>query len=120
MKLHALSLISAATSTFIAIPPSLAAPHVYTTGSLLNTDLKTCMADAKSAADKVGFTSDQEDAFDDDKKDGTFYATKPDAPLALAVRCYPTAGVVTFGVSGINSDQTWDSYTKYIDSFFKK
>jgi hypothetical protein len=120
MKLHALALISTATSTFIAIPPSLAAPHVYTTGSLLSTDLKTCMADAKSAADKAGFTSDHYDALDDDKKDGTFFATKPDIPTSLAVRCYPSGGVVTFAIGGINQDQTWDSYRKYIDSFYKK
>lgn len=100
--------------------PSLASPYVYTTGGLLNTDLKTCMAAVKSAATEVGFTESQEEVLDDDNKDGTFYASKPDAPVALSARCMPTAGVYSLAVSGINFDVSWKDFGKFVKAVLAK
>ena len=86
MHRTAFGLVPSLISVVFASAPSLASPFVYTTGGLLNTDLKTCMADAKSAANKAGFTEGQEEALDEGKKDGTFFASKDDDPITLAVR----------------------------------
>lgn len=110
----------AATAILTAIAsPALASPFVYTTGGLLNTDLSTCLSDAEKAAKETGFTQDQEKALDEDKKDGTFFASKPDAPVSLVVRCAPTYGVVTIAVSGINNDVTFEEYGRFNKVFFK-
>lgn len=102
----------------VASPVALASPYVYTTGSLLSGDLKSCLKQAKSAADKSGYTKNQEEILDDDGKDGVFYALNPDMPLSLAVRCAPTVGVVSLAVSGINNDLTFDRFKKYVDYYY--
>jgi len=120
MHQTAFGLVPSLISVVFASAPSLASPFVYTTGGLLNTDLKTCMADVKSAATEAGFTEGQEEVLDDDKKDGTFYASKPDAPVSLAARCFPTAGVYSLAVSGINLDASWEDFGKFVDALLKK
>ena len=120
MQRSAFAFLSSLISIAITSAPSLASPFVYTTGGLLTTDLKTCMANAKNAATKAGFTGTQEEFLDDDKKDGNFYAFKPDAPLSLAIRCFPTNGVYSLAVSGINNDAAWNALGKLLDAWFKK
>ena len=116
----AYGLASSLTSIVITCAPCLASPFAYTTGGLLNTDLKTCLAHAKSAATKAGFTEGQEEALDEDKKDGSFFASKPNIPVALAVRCFPTAGVFSLAVSGINNDTSFEEFKKLVDAFYKE
>ena len=120
MRRIALGLISSLISVVTTSTPSIASPFVYTTGGLLNSDLKTCLADAKKAATKAGFTNGQEEVLDEDKKGANCFADKPDSPVSLAVRCYPSAGVYAFAVSGINSDASWKDYQTFIDAWFKK
>jgi len=120
MRRIALGLVSSLISIVTTSTPSIASPFVYTTGGLLNSDLKTCLEDAKKAANKAGFTSGQEEAFDEDKKDANFYAYKSDSPISLAVRCFPSAGVYAIAVSGINNDASWKDYQKFVDIWFKK
>jgi len=112
-------LISSLISIVTTSTPSVASPFVYTTGGLLNSDLKTCLADAKKAANEAGFTSGQEEALDEDKNDANFYAYKSDSPVSLAVRCFPSAGVYAIAVSGINSDASWKDYQKFTDAWYK-
>ena len=119
MHRPAFGLVSSLISVVITSAPSQASPFVYTTGGLLNADLKTCMADAKRVATKTGFTEGQEDALDEDKKDGSFFASKADAPLSLAVRCFPTAGVYSLALSGVNNDNTWEEWQKFLKVFFE-
>jgi hypothetical protein len=102
----------------LASPVAMASPFVYTTGGLLSGDLKSCLKQAKGAADKSGFTQDQEDVLDEDGKDGVFFASKPDMPMSLAVRCFPTAGVVSLALSGINNDLSFEQFKKYVDNFY--
>ncbi len=115
-----LGLLPILASMTIVSSPSLASPYVYTTGGLLNADLKTCIADAKSSATQTGFTAEQEEVLDEDKKDGTFFASKPDAPISLAVRCFPTSGVYSLAVSGINNDRSFDEWKKFVNVFVSK
>jgi hypothetical protein len=119
MHRPAFGLVSSLISVVVTSAPSQASPFVYTTGGLLNADLKTCMADAKRVATKTGFTEGQEDALDEDKKDGSFFASKADAPLSLAVRCFPTAGVYSLALSGVNNDTTWEEWQKFLKVFFE-
>ena len=114
----AFGLVSSFISLFIASAPSLASPFVYTTGGLLNTDLKTCIADAKRVATKTGFTDGQE-VLDEDKKDASFFAFKTDAPISLAVRCFPTAGVYSLALSGINNDISFEEWQKFLKVFLE-
>ena len=119
MHRPAFGLVSSLISVVVTSAPSQASPFVYTTGGLLNADLKTCMADAKRVATKTGFTEGQEDALDEDKKDGSFFASKADAPLSLAVRCFPTAGVYSLALSGVNNDNTWEEWQKFLKVYFE-
>jgi len=120
MRRIAFGLISSLISIVTTSTPSIASPFVYTTGGLLSQDLKTCLADAAKAATKTGFTSRQEEVLDDDKKNANFFAYKPNSPVSLAVRCYPSAGVYAFAVSGINSDASWESYQDFIGAWNQK
>ena len=119
MHRTAFGLVSSLISVVITPAPSLASPFVYTTGGLLNADLKTCMADAKRVATKTGFTEGQAEVLDEDKKDGSFFAHKTDAPLSLAVRCFPTAGVYSLALSGINNDTSFEEWQKFLKVFFE-
>ena len=119
MHRPAFGLVSSLISVVVASAPSLASPFVYTTGGLLNADLKTCMADAKRVATKTGFTEGQEEVLDEDKKDASFFAFKTDAPISLAVRCFPTAGVYSLALSGVNNDTTWEEWQKFLKVFFE-
>ena len=111
--------LPALAASALVVPGAAASPFVYTTGGLLSSDLKTCMAQAKNAATKSGFTQDQEEVLDEDKKDAVFFASKPDSPLSLAVRCFPTAGVFSIAVSGINNDASYDQFKKFADIFYE-
>jgi hypothetical protein len=119
MHRPAFGLVSSLISVVVASAPSQASPFVYTTGGLLNTDLKTCIADAKRVATKTGFTEGQEEVLDEDKKDASFFAFKTDAPISLAVRCFPTAGVYSLALSGVNNDTTWEEWQKFLKVFFE-
>lgn len=77
------------------------------------------MADAKRVATKTGFTAGQAEVLDEDKKDGSFFAYKIDAPLSLAVRCFPTAGVYSLALSGINNDTSFEEWQKFLKVFFQ-
>jgi hypothetical protein len=119
MQKFLISLMSAVAGVVVIGSPSLASPFVYTTGGLLCSDLKTCMKQAGRAATQAGFTNDQLEVLDDDKKDGSFFASKPDAPLMATVRCYPTAGVFSLAVGGINNDITYEQFKAFVDAYYK-
>ena len=119
MQRMLISAMSALTGGLFVGPASFASPFVYTTGGLLSTDLKTCLAQARTAASQAGFTQDQEDVLDDDKKDATFFAVAPDAPLTVTVRCFPTAGVFSLAVGGINNDVSFERFKSFVDAFYK-
>ena len=118
MHRPAFGLVSSLISVVVTSAPSQASPFVYTTGGLLNADLKTCMADAKRVATKTGFTDGQE-VLDEDKKDASFFAFKTDAPISLAVRCFPTAGVYSLALSGINNDISFEEWQKFLKVFLE-
>jgi hypothetical protein len=113
-------LMSAMAAAVVIASPSLASPFVYTSGGLLSGDLNTCMKQARRAATQTGFTSDQEEVLDDDKKDGQFFASKPDAPLSATVRCFPTAGVFSLAVGGINNAITYEQFKAFVDAYYKE
>ena len=113
------NLLIAVLTTATTASAASATPFVYTTGGLLSSDLKTCLAQAKTAATQTGFTESQEEVLDDDKKDGSFYASKPDAPMSIAIRCFPTAGVFSLALSGINNEASFDQYKAFVDAFLK-
>ncbi len=118
MKYALPALVASIAGSVLVVPDVWASPFVYTTGGLLSSDLKTCMAQAKSSASKSGFTQDQEEVLDEDKKDATFYASKPDSPLSLAVRCFPSAGVFSIAISGINNDMSFEQFKRFTDIFY--
>ena len=92
--------------------PASAAPNVYSTAWNESFTLAECFSRAKKVATANGFTVDQEEVLDDDKKDGTFFAFSADSPFSLAVRCMPTTGIISIGVGGIGNRATYDVYEK--------
>lgn len=107
----------------LAIPLSilplnaLAGTSAYVTGGLLKESMEECFKSIKGAADKSGFTEDQETILDDDKKAGDFHANQKGSPLHLTARCDPKEGVWSVAVSGIDNKQTLDGYNKFFKGF---
>ena len=94
--------------------PVSAAPNVFSHAWNESFTLDECFSRAKKVATVNGFTRDQEEVLDDDEKDGTFYAFNADKPFSLAVRCLPTAGIISVGVAGIGNQVTFDVYSKIV------
>lgn len=90
-------------------PAAKASTVVYTFGGLLSGSLKECLANAKAAAMKAGFTENQQEILDANQIAGDFHASKPATPASMTMRCDPSLGVYSIGVSGIDSKETFES-----------
>jgi hypothetical protein len=93
-----------------------AATAVYTFGGLLSGTLKECLSNAKTAASKAGFTENQQEILDANQKAGDFHASKPSTPASMSMRCDPSLGVYSIGVSGVNAMATFDSLRAIVKS----
>lgn len=82
------------------------APEVVTTGGVLKLSLDDCMKKAKSAADRKGFTENQQAIIDKESNSGDFYASK-DIFYSLHVNCHAGEKIWTIGVSGRERDEAW-------------
>jgi len=109
-------LLALGLSTAIDTPPVMASTSVYTFGGLLSGTLQSCLANAKAAGVKAGFTAFQQEVFDANQKAGDFHASKPGTPLSMTMRCDPVLGVFSIGVSGIDSKQTFESLRAIVRS----
>ena len=101
--------IAAVLATAMTCPTARASTAVYTFGGLLSGNLQGCLSNAKSAATKAGFTENQQEVLDTNQKAGDFHASKPGSPLAMSMRCDPTIGVYSIGISGVDSQATFES-----------
>ena len=80
-----------------------ASTAVYTFGGLLSGTLKECLSNAKAAATKAGFTENQQEILDVNQKAGDFHASKTGNPASMTIRCDPSLGVYSIGVSGVDA-----------------
>lgn len=90
-------------------PAAKASTAVYTFGGLLSGTLKECLSNAKAAASKAGFTENQQEVLDANRRAGDFHASKPGTPTSMSLRCDPSLGVYSLGVSGIDPTTTFES-----------
>ena len=97
-------------------PVVKAATAVYTFGGLLSGTLKECLSNAKTAASKAGFTENQQEILDANQKAGDFHASKPGTPASMSMRCDPSLGVYSIGVSGVDAKATFDSLRAIVKS----
>ena len=102
--------------TTVLCPTAKASTVVYTFGGLLSTNLKECLQNAKSAATKAGFSENQQDILDLNQKAGDFHASKPGSPLSMSMRCDPSLGVYSIGVSGVDARATFESLRVIVKS----
>ena len=93
-----------------------AATAVYTFGGLLSGTLKECLSNAKTAASKAGFTENQQEILDANQKAGDFHASKHSTPASMSMRCDPSLGVYSIGVSGVDAKATFDSLRAIVKS----
>ena len=103
-------------SALAVIPSAQASTTVYTFGGLLSGSLKECLSNAKAAATKAGFTANQQEILDANQKGGDFHASKPDTPASMSMRCDPTLGVYSIGVSGVDAKTTFESLRAIVKS----
>jgi len=94
----------------------MASTAVYTFGGLLSGSLKQCLSKAKSSATKAGFTDHQQEVLDANQQAGDFHAAKPGSPMAMTMRCSPSLGVYSIGVSGTDSQDTFQSLRAIVKS----
>ena len=76
MHRPAFGLVSSLISVVVASAPSQASPFVYTTGGLLNADLKTCMADAKGLLPRRDLQRDKKTPLTKTRRMGHFLHLK--------------------------------------------
>lgn len=100
----------------LMISAAKASTSVYVFGGLLTGTLQGCLANAKTAATKAGFTEYQQALLDANHKAGDFHASRPASPLAMTMRCDPSVGVYSIGVSGIGSKETFESLRTIVNS----
>ena len=93
-----------------------AATAVYTFGGLLSGTLKECLSNAKAAAAKAGFTENQQEILDANQQAGDFHASKPGTPASMSMRCDPSLGVYSIGVSRVDAKATFDSLRAIVKS----
>ena len=103
-------------ATIVLCPTAKASTAVYTFGGLLSGTLKECLSNAKSAATKAGFTENQQEILDANQKAGDLHASKPGTPTSMSMRCDPSLGVYSIGVSGIDAKETFDSLRAIVKS----
>ena len=96
-------------SSILISPSAMASTAVYTFGGLLSGTLQECLSNAKSSATKAGFTVNQQEILDANQKAGDFHASKPDSTMSMTMRCSPSLGVYSIGVSGTDSKEPFDS-----------
>ena len=101
--------LAAGLATVMACPSAQASTAVYTFGGLLSGTLQECLSRAKAAATKAGFAEHQQEILDANHKAGDFHASKPASPLSMSMRCDPTLGVFSIGISGVDSKTTFES-----------
>jgi hypothetical protein len=93
-----------------------ASTAVYTFGGLLSGSLKECLSNAKAAAAKAGFTENSQVILDANQKAGDFHASIPTSPVSMSIRCDPTLGVYSIGVSGVDAKTTFESLRAIVKS----
>jgi hypothetical protein len=108
--------LSIGLATTLLCPTAKASTTIYTFGGLLSGNLKECLSNAKMAATKAGFSESQQDILDANQKAGDFHASKPGSPLSMSMRCDPSLGVYSIGVSGVDSKETFDSLRAIVKS----
>ena len=108
--------ISIGLATIVLCSTAKASTAVYTFGGLLSGTLKECLSNAKAAATKAGFTENQQEILDANKKAGDLHASKPGTPTSMSMRCDPSLGVYSIGVSGIDAKETFDSLRAIVKS----
>jgi len=97
-------------------PNAKASTTVYTFGGLLSGSLKECLSNAKAAATKAGFTENPQVILDANQKAGDFHASIPTSPVSMSMRCDPTLGVYSIGVSGVDAKTTFESLRAIVKS----
>jgi hypothetical protein len=103
-------------ATALLCPIAKASTAVYTFGGLLSGDIKECLSRAKTAATKTGFTDSQQVTLDVNQKGGDFHASQPGSPLSMTMRCDPSLGVYSIGVSGIDGKATFENLRAIVRS----
>jgi hypothetical protein len=103
-------------ATALLCPIAKASTAIYTFGGLLSGTLKECLSNAKTAATKAGFTENQQEILDANQKAGDFHASKPGTPASMSMRCDPSLGVYSIGVSGVDAKATFDSLRTIVKS----
>ena len=107
-------LLSAAAGLVVLSGSASAATSVFAHAWHIGNNLQSCLAKAKRIATKNGFVVSQETVMDNNRKNATFFAFHPDRPYSLAIRCLPTLGIISVGVGGIGSDETFKVYQKVV------
>ncbi len=97
-------------------------PYVYVNGGNMGDDesVKECLKIATREMKIAGFTKIIHSSVDkDNKKQASIYADHSKRPATISYRCFEDLKVFTWGVSAIDNDVAWESYTDMFNAFGK-
>ena len=97
-------------------------PYIYVNGGNMGDDesVKECLKIAKREMKIAGFTKNIDSIVDkDNKKQATIYAYHSKRPATISYVCNEDLKVYSYGVSAIDNDDAYESYSDMYDAFGK-
>ncbi len=95
-----------------------APPVVYTTAIRSDGSLAESLAGISVLASRLGFTAATETLYAADGQSAAFHADHGDRAVSLAVECNPRQQTVSLAVSGLDSQDTFDTFQQVSSTLF--
>ena len=108
----------------LALPTAVNAsvPYLYLNAGTMgeNESVNECVEIATREMKIAGFTKIIYSSVDkNNKKQASIYADHSKRPATISYRCFEDLKVFTWGVSAIDNDVAWESYTDMFNAFGK-
>ena len=97
-------------------------PYLYINAGTMgkNESVNECVEIATREMKIAGFTKIIDSSVDkNNKKQATIYADHSKRPATISYRCFEDLKVYTWGVSAIDNDDAWESYSDMFNAFGK-
>ena len=116
MSLTKIISISSLSGILLTTLPA-SATYIYVNGWGMQGSVQSCIDNGKRVAKDLKFKLDQDTVWDDtSNSSGALYATyKGYTDISLNYRCDGYSGVLSFGISGSNNDNTYKLYSDFFN-----